>query len=83
MGFRVNAQDITTNYTQTLAEFTASLKYEDIPPEVLERAKHFTMQTIGVSLGAKGLPMTDKAIAIGKACGVGEPEATLWVDGSA
>ena len=82
MGFRVNAQDITTNYTQTLAEFTASLKYEDIPPEVLERAKHFTMQTIGVSLGAKGLPMTDKAIAIGKACGVGEPEATLWVDGS-
>ena len=39
MGFRTNAKDITTNYTQTLAEFTANLKYEDIPAEVRERAK--------------------------------------------
>ena len=30
MGYRVNAKDITTNYTQTLAEFTANLKYEDL-----------------------------------------------------
>ncbi len=39
MGYRVNANDITTNYTQTLAEFTANLKYEDIPEDVRERAK--------------------------------------------
>jgi len=38
MGYRVNAKDITTNYTQTLAEFTANLKYEDIPEDVRERA---------------------------------------------
>ena len=42
MGFCINAKDITTNYTQTLAEFTANLKYEDIPPEVLERANGHT-----------------------------------------
>ena len=82
MGFRINAKDITTNYTQTLAEFTANLKYEDIPPEVLERAKHMAIQTIGVSLGANGLPMAEKALDIGKSCGTGEPEATLWIDGS-
>ena len=55
MGYRVNAKDITTNYTQTLAEFTANLKYEDIPEDVRERAKHLAMQTIGVALGTKGL----------------------------
>ena len=49
MGYRVNAKDITTNYTQTLAEFTANLKYEDIPEDVRERAKHLAMQTIGVA----------------------------------
>lgn len=82
MGFRTNAKDITTNYTQTLSEFTANLKYEDIPAEVRERAKYMAMQTIGAALGSKGLPMTDKAIAIGKSCGVGSPEATMWIDGS-
>ena len=81
MGYRVNAKDITTNYTQTLAEFTANLKYEDIPEDVRERAKHLAMQTIGVALGTKGMKLSNDAIAIGKSCGVGEPEATLWVDG--
>lgn len=82
MGFRLNAKDITTNYTQTLSEFTSKLKYEDIPADVRERAKYMAMQTIGVALGARGLPMTDKAIAIGKSCGTGSPEATMWIDGS-
>ena len=82
MGYRVNEADIKTNYTQTLAEFATNLRYEDIPEEVRERAKYMAMQTIGVSLGAKGLPISDKAIAIGKSCGVGEPQATLWCDGS-
>lgn len=81
MGYRVNAKDITTNYTQTLAEFTANLKYEDIPEDVRERAKHLAMQTIGVALGTKGMKLSNDAIAIGKSCGIGEPEATLWVDG--
>lgn len=82
MSYRVNADQITTHYTQTLADFTANLKYEDIPPEVLQRAKYITMQTIGATLGTNGLPIAKKAIAIGKACGAGEPSATLWVDGS-
>jgi len=34
MGFRVNADQIKTNYTDTLSRFTADLKYEDIPAEV-------------------------------------------------
>lgn len=81
-GYRVNAKDIHTAYTQTLAEFVVNLKFEDIPPEVVERAKHLAMQTIGVSLGCNGLPIAKKAIGIGKACGNGAPSATLWIDGS-
>ena len=82
MGFRINAKDITTNYTQTLSEFITELTYEKIPEDVRERAKHLTMQTIGVSLSAHGLPISGKAVSIAKACGVGEPYATLWGDGS-
>ena len=38
MGFRINAKDITTNYTQTLSEFITELTYEKIPEDVRERA---------------------------------------------
>lgn len=46
-----------TNYTQKLSEYTVGLKYEDIPPEVVERAKMIMLQTIGVTLAAKGTPI--------------------------
>lgn len=81
-GFRMNSSDIHTHYTQELAEFTEDLKYEEIPEKVAQRAKNMVMQTIGVSLGTKGLPLAEKAVTIGKSCGVGEPQATLWMDGS-
>ena len=81
-GFRMNSSEIHTRYTQKLAEFTENLKYEEIPAEVTQRAKNMVMQTIGVSLGTKGLPLAEKAVTISKSCGVGEPQATLWMDGS-
>ena len=80
-GFRVNSDSIHTRYTQELSKFIKNLKYEDIPPEVVNRAKNMIMQTIGVSLGCKGMKLAEKAIKIGKCCGRGEPEATLWIDG--
>ena len=82
MGFRLNADQITTQYTKTLSEFVANLKYEDIPPEVRERAKLIAMQTIGVGLATKGTPIGERAVNIGKMGGCGEPSATLWTDGS-
>ena len=42
-----------TTYTQELSEYAVGLKYEDIPPEVVERAKIITTQVIGVALAAK------------------------------
>ena len=82
MGFRLNADKITTSYTKTLSEFLAGLRYEDIPADVRERAKLITIQTIGAGLATKGTPIEKKAVSIGKAFGAGAPSATLWTDGS-
>lgn len=80
MGFRVNADDIKTNYTETLSRFASELKYEDIPAEVRERAKFIAMQTVGVGLAAKGTTIGDKCVELGKYTGgiVNEGGATLW-----
>lgn len=82
MGFRLNADRITTQYTKTLADFAVGLKYEDIPADVRERAKYIAMQTIGAALATKGTPIQQRAVALGKTIGSGEPQATLWTDGS-
>ena len=82
MSFRLNADKITTQYTKTLADFVANLKYEDIPEDVRERAKYIAMQTIGVALATRGTPIQERAVALGKTIGNGTPQATLWTDGS-
>ena len=42
-----------TTYTQTLSEYTETLRYEDIPADVVERAKMIMLQTVGAALAAK------------------------------
>lgn len=70
-----------THYTGQLSAFIRDLKYEDIPPEVLERAKGIAIQTIGASLAVNGIPVAEKAVSLGKRCGGSGGDATLWIDG--
>lgn len=71
-----------TNYTQTLSEYAANLKYEDIPSEVIERAKMIMIQTLGVSMAAKGMPMAVKVHQMGLEANNGEGGAvTAWITG--
>ena len=71
-----------TTYTQTLSEYAANLKYEDIPPEVVERAKMILLQTLGVTLGAKGTPIYKKALRMAKEANGGAGGATtMWGTG--
>ena len=71
-----------TTYTQELSEYAANLKYEDIPPEVVERAKMILLQTIGVGLGAKGTPIYEKALRMAKEANGGVGGATtMWGTG--
>ncbi len=55
MGFRVN--EINTNYTQVLSDYLEQITYDQIPEDVIERAKMMALQTIGVSLAAKESPI--------------------------
>lgn len=81
MGF--SQHQITTDYTKTLSEYIRNLKYEDIPAEVVERAKIIITQVIGVSLASKNMPETAKAIELAKqSCPGAGGVATAWVDGS-
>ena len=49
-----------TTYTQELSEYAEQLSYEDIPPEVVERAKMILLQTIG-GPGCQGNPHCGKS----------------------
>ena len=68
--------------TKELAAYGAALRYEDIPAEVLNRAKNLTLQTIGVSLAALSSDVGKRAVALGKVMGGGSTEATIWGEGS-
>lgn len=81
MGF--NSHSITTDMTRQICHFVKSLKYDDIPPAVIERAKMFVMHTIGVSLCSVELQQVKDVLAIAKEMSPGnEGVATLWSDGA-
>ena len=42
--------------TQTLARFSASLTYEDLPPEVVDWAKYLCLDFAGVTLNGSTTP---------------------------
>jgi 2-methylcitrate dehydratase PrpD len=50
----------------TLAEFAVGLKYEDIPPEVLERAKDCIIDTVGACIFGSQMPWTQIVIEMAK-----------------
>ncbi|BDF69169.1 2-methylcitrate dehydratase [Oscillospiraceae bacterium] len=69
-----------THYTQGLADFLAGLRYEDLPAEVVDRAKKLTMHTVGATLAAKHMPCAARARAAAlDTMGRGGPRlATVW-----
>ncbi|HKU72045.1 MAG TPA: MmgE/PrpD family protein [Burkholderiales bacterium] len=56
----------TTTASQTLSEFAAKLRYEDIPPEVIERAKDCIIDTVGACTYGSQMPWTQIVIEHGK-----------------
>ncbi|KAB4858998.1 MmgE/PrpD family protein, partial [Bacteroides thetaiotaomicron] len=69
-------------YTQILADYLADLKYENIPAEVIERAKMVTLHTVGVALGAAKAKTVREAIEVAKGMGESERGAPIFGDGS-
>lgn len=70
------------NETATLAAYVANLKYEDIPPEVLERAKALTLDFLGSAVRARSeAESTPSLLAMLATLGLdGKGEATVCGD---
>ena len=62
--------------TRTLAEFAASLRCEDLPPDVLREVKRLVLDTIGCGLGGHAIEKGQMAVKLAQRCG-GVPEATI------
>ncbi len=74
------AQD--TDYTRKLAEYAVKLEYSDLPDEVVERVKMMTMHTLGVSLAASPVALSNASIRVARAANGGTGGgASVWLGG--
>jgi len=55
--------------TATLAKYAANLRYEDIPQEVLERARNTICDTVGAIIFGFGLPWSQMIVDYAKTYG--------------
>lgn len=67
---------MTQTIAQRLAQFGESLRFEDIPPEVIEKTKHLVLDSLGVCLGSTRLDFGSAVLGLVSRWG-GAPEATL------
>lgn len=71
-----------TEYTRKLAEYAVGVCYEDIPEEVLERARMLTLHTIGTALAARPVSLSASAVKVAEAANGGKGgEASVWLGG--
>jgi len=71
-----------TDYTAELAKYIVASKFEDLPAEVIDRAKHITLHTIGAGLAASKLSLIQKAERVAaRISGGGSGSSTIWGNG--
>ena len=71
------------NYTQILADYLEHLRFEDIPPEVIERAKLVTLHTVGAAISSIRSKAAHDMIEMAKDMGGSDHcTATLMGDGT-
>lgn len=68
---RVDLPVMEAGPARSLARFSARLRFEDIPPAVLERAKLLILDALGVGLASNAFPFAEAALAGARA--LGEP----------
>ena len=64
------------NVTETLAEFGAALKYEDLPADVVHETKRCILDAVGCGVGSVDLDKGRLAVKLARQMG-GNPEATI------
>ena len=68
--------------TRTLASYLSNIKYDDLPPEVVEKAKLAIFDTLGNMIGGYPLSLSTTFLELAKDLGGGRGEATLIGDGT-
>jgi len=68
--------------SREFAAFVANLKYDDLPPEVLDRAKGVTLQALSSALVAHQMPGSRQALALMQEEEAGGGAATVLCNGS-
>ena len=69
------------NETVRLAEYAAGLRYEDLPPDVVQRAKDCITDTVAVIVLGNGLPWSRIVAAYAQRVGAGGRSRILGADG--
>jgi 2-methylcitrate dehydratase PrpD len=68
--------------TRALAAYASRLKYGDLSPQVVERAKLAVLDGVGNAIGGYALGLSEAFLGLAKEVGGGREEATLIGDGS-
>lgn len=76
-----NPAEVEKSISETYAEFGLGLRYEDIPLEVVAKAKDHIMDTIGCGLAGSTMEWAQITMGMAKHLG-GTPEATIIRDGA-
>lgn len=63
-----------TSIAATLAGFTASLRYNDIPANTRERAKHLILDAVGIALASTRYEFAQRTLAAAKELGDGDSD---------
>ncbi len=63
-------------YSRVYAKYIVDLKYEDLPPEVVEKAKMHLLDALGNIFAAHEMPWSQMVVNVVKSMG-GEPQATI------
>ena len=65
-----------SNYTRELADFAGQIKYEDLPPPIVQETKQVLMEHIGTALAALSTDKGKMMAALGRKEG-GTPESSI------
>lgn len=69
------------DYTRQLAEFAAGLRFEDLPPPLVERIKLHVLDGLGAALHGAALEWTRHVAAVAREEG-SQPVSSLWGHGA-
>src|SRR3954453_18615119 len=72
------ARDDGTGVTRLVSERAASLAYDALSPELVELIKQIVLDTLGVAIGASGLPPEARVVAEYVEALGGRPESTVY-----